>query len=96
MYVPPASPRDPPLLHDRSWSDVLSAYAIMLAIPVLLWLASYPLVGAGSVLGLLGLRMAVSRARASLRRLFDRCCIVFRIGENIRITITRTPRENSG
>lgn len=96
MYVPPPSPRDPPFPHDPTWNDVASGFAMVLAVPVVLWLASYPLVGAGTVLGVLGIRLAYRRARARLRHLFDRCCIVLRIGENIRITITRTPGEQSG
>ena len=93
MYVPPASPRDPPFPHDPTWSDIATGFAVMLAVPVVLWLASYPLVGAASVVGFLGLRAAYRRARARLRRLFDRCCIVLRIGETVRVTITRTPTD---
>lgn len=96
MYLPPNSPRDPPFRHNPSWSDVATGFAVLLAIPVLLWIASYPIVGSATVIGLFGLRAAVRRARARIERLYEQCCVVFRVGENIRITISRNATETAG
>ena len=91
MHVPIAPPPDPPFNDTQTWSDIARAYLMMLAIPVVLWFVSNPLVGGATVLGLISLRVAFRRA--SLEYVRKQCCLVLRVGERVRITLTRSPMK---
>lgn len=93
MHTPPSPPRDPPRTAYQTWSDIASAYLLVVAIPVLLWFVANPLVGGATVLGLLSLRAAARRARASLEYVRKQCCTVLQVGERVRITLIRRPAE---
>lgn len=93
MHVPIAPPRDPPLNDYQTWSDIARAYLMMVAIPVVLWFVSNPLVGGATVLGLISLRAAFHRARAGFEYVREQCCLVLRVGDRVQITLSRSPMK---
>lgn len=87
MYPPP--PRDRPYLDTPSWSDLGVTYALVAALPVVLWAVSNPVASIAGVATGFGLRRAYLSGRKRLKQgLRDRTVSV-QLGQTIHIRITR-------
>lgn len=76
----------PPL--DLSWRDVIASYGLLLAVPVLLWVASEPLVGTLAV-ATAAVAVAVGRRVHRLVRCLRDCGgFVVDLGRTTRICVT--------
>jgi hypothetical protein len=90
--VPPDAPTRP--LDERlTWRSILVSYAMMAAVPLLLWVAGRPLLRVTAVAAVVG-AFAVARRGAALRRCFYECGgFAFDLGGSVRVTISR-PRAD--
>ena len=93
MYRPPSDPRDRPRIERPTWQQVLLSYAMVAALPVLLWVASEPLVGTAAIATAGGLFVGGRRAHA-LVRCFDDCEeFAFDLGGRARVTVRQLPAD---
>jgi hypothetical protein len=90
--VPPEVPTRP--LDERlTWRSILVSYAMMAAVPLLLWVAGRPLLRATAVAAVVGAFLAVRRG-AALKRCFYECGgFAFDLGGRVRVQISR-PRAD--
>lgn len=93
MHSPPSIPRTDPYLHDPSWTDVIATYAIALAIPVLLWLVSNPVLAVGIGSGLLVSRHVLRRAASAITALLGERIVTIEFGDAVRVTISDSRTE---
>ena len=90
MYRPPSDPHDP---RDRfaptrpTWRSVLASYALVAAVPLLLWAAVHPLAGGVILAGAVGLAVAARRA-LGLLRCFRDCPGFAVVAGPVRIAVT--------
>lgn len=91
----PPDPRYAPSNEPLTWERVLVSYAMMAAIPLLLWVVSRPLAGTVVLASAGGLLVGARRA-SRLVRCFHRCRgFAFDLGERVRITVAPVPCDDS-
>lgn len=94
MFRPPHDPHDPPRITNPTWWSILVSYALVAAIPLLLWAITNPLAGTVSLVGVAGLIIG-GRHAYRLRRCFYQCQeLTFRLGETAQITVTQLPTDD--
>ena len=87
MYRPPTKPPEGPLPGPPDERSLLVGYAMVAAIPLLLWAASSPLAGA-VVFGALYALVAAGRRATRLVRCFHNCGgFCFEFGGRLRIAV---------
>jgi len=87
----PPDPRLRSRPKNPTWRNVLASYALVAAIPVLLWVASNPLAGGIGLAAVLVLRAGARRGADLVRCLRDCGGFAIDLGENVRISVTRPP-----
>lgn len=96
MLRPPTDPRYRPAPSEPTWQNVLVGYAMIAAVPALLWVASQPSTRLVAVAAVVGLAL-VARHLLRLVRCFDDCRgFAFDLGQRIRITITQPAACEAG
>ena len=74
---------------DPTWSGIVAAYAIVAAVPLLLWVATRPVVGATALAAAGGLVVGARRL-LRLRRCLNECGgFVFDLAGDVRVCVTR-------
>jgi hypothetical protein len=91
MQVPPPGPRYRPNAREPTLQSIVAAYAVAVAVPVLLWVGSNPLAGAATLAVIAGLVTTVRRAVRLVRCFYDCRGLAFDLGGRVRITIAQTP-----
>lgn len=87
----PPNPKYRPRPKNPTWRNIVAAYAVVAAVPVLFWVASNPLAGGVGIAAALALR-AGARRGAKLRRCLRDCeGFAVDLGERLRVTVTRPP-----
>lgn len=95
MQPPRRDPRRRPAHDHLSWDHVLVSYAMVAAIPALLWLASNPLAGGATALAVAGVAVGARRA-ATLVRYCEECRrLAVDVGDTATITVTRRPVDDA-
>lgn len=95
MFRPPHGPQDPPQITNPTWRSILVSYALVTAIPLLLWAISNPLAGTLTLAGVAGFIIS-GRHVYRLRRCFYQCQeLTFRLGETAQITVTQLPTDDA-
>jgi hypothetical protein len=89
MYQPPPDSRLPPDRIDPTWSEILLCYALLAAVPLVLWAASDPLAGAAVFVTTVGL-VAGGRHTVRLVRCLRRCGGFTVDLPGVQVCITRT------
>jgi hypothetical protein len=91
MIRPPLDPRDRPLVDRPTWQSVVASYALVAAIPFLLWLVSSPVAGTVTLAAIAGLFVGGRRAHRLVRCFYD--CQQFTVDllGRARITVAQTP-----
>jgi hypothetical protein len=92
---PPIDPRPGPLPGRPTWRGILVGYALVLAVPALLWAISQPVTAGVAAAGLLGGRVATRRGVWFVRCLRD-CGAVSRSLGCVRITVSRPGCDVAG
>lgn len=96
MYAPPPpDPRGRPVHKHPTWRSVLVSYALVAAIPLLLWVVSRPLAGTAAIAAVVGLSIGARRAYRLIRCVRDCQGLAFDLVGRVRITITRPPADGS-
>ena len=74
---------------DPTWSGIVAAYASVAAVPLLLWVATRPVVGATALAAAGGLVVGARRL-LRLRRCLNECGgFVFDLAGDVRVRVTR-------
>lgn len=95
MIQPQHDPRDRPLIEQPTWRSILVSYALVAAVPLLLWAISNLLAGTVTLVGVTALVIG-GRHAYKLRRCFYRCQkLTFQLGEIAQITITQLPTDDA-
>lgn len=92
VYAPPSSPRDPTAPLPTGLRHLVAAFLLAATVPLGLFVASHPLVGAAGLAALAGLFVGRRRAGATLCRLRDRPLRVDLPG-GVRLRVVRHPAE---
>lgn len=95
MHRPPLDPRDRPLIETPTWRNVLVSYAMVAAIPLLLWVVSQPLVGSVTLAAVVGLLVGGRRAYRLTRCFYDCQGFTFDLGGKAQITVTQIPIDEA-
>lgn len=95
MIRPPHDPHDLPRTTNPTWRSILVSYALVAAIPLLLWAISNPFAATVSLVGVAGLLIGGHHAY-KLRRCFYQCQeLRFRLGETAQITVAQLPTDET-
>lgn len=95
MIRPPHDPRDRSLIDQLTWRSVLVSYALVAAVPLLLWALSNPLPGIVT-LGGVAVLVVGGRHAYELHRCFYHCQkLTFQFGETAQITVTQLPTDDA-
>lgn len=95
MFRPPLDPRTRPLIERPTWGKVIVSYAVMAAIPLLLWVGSHPLVGLATLAGVAALLVAGRRAHRLLRCFHECPGITFELAGTARITVSQIAADDA-
>jgi len=76
-------------MEEPTWQRIAVAYAMAAAIPLLLWVASRPVVGAATLTAGAALVVAARRGYALARCLRECRLITFDLGGRTRVTVER-------
>lgn len=95
MVRPPLDPQDPPLIESPKWRSVFASYALMAAIPLLLWIVSQPVAGTVTLAGIASLFIGGRRANRLVRCFYDCQRLTFDLLGRAQITITQIPTEKT-
>lgn len=93
MFRPPLDPRDRPLVEQPTWRSVLVSYAVVAAIPLLLWVVSRPLAGTVTLGAVAGLIVGGRRAYGLTRCFYDCQGFTFDLVGKAQITVARIPAD---
>lgn len=85
----PPDPRYYPPNDRLTWQTVLVSYTMLAAIPLLLWVVSYPLVGSAVLAAVVGLFIVARRASELVRCFYECQRFTFDLGRTVQITVTR-------
>jgi len=88
MFRPPLDPRDRPLTDEPTRRNVVVSYALVAAVPLLLWAVSYPLASVVAFGTIAGLFTGGRRAYRLIRCFHDCQRFAFDLGGTARITVT--------
>ena len=95
MYGRTSDPRQYPPTEEPTWKGILISYAMIVAVPFILWVVSQPLVGTAVLAGIVSLAIGLRRGYR-LAHCFSHCeRIVIDLGEAARITITHPPIDDA-
>jgi hypothetical protein len=95
MYRPPRDPRTTRPADSVGWREILTGYGVVLAVPLVLFAISQPLVAAVLAASLVGAAV-LGRRTLALARCYERCGgFSFEFGERVRITIAQPGIETS-
>ena len=92
---PPINPRPRPLPERPTWRGILVGYALVLAVPALLWAISQPVAAGVATTALVGGTVVTRRAAWLVRCLHDCGAVSLALGR-VRITIARTGCDGTG
>ena len=95
MIGPLPDPRDHEIRRRPTWRNILVSYAMVAAIPLLLFVVSQPLVGSAGLATSIGLAVGARRARKLRRCFYDCQAFAFDVGGRARITVTRVPANDA-
>lgn len=95
MYHPPRDPGRGDRPRNPTWRELLVSYAVVAAIPGLLWAASNPLAGVAGAVVLLVAAGVARRAYRIVRCLATCREIVLDVGDRVRITVVRRPADDA-
>lgn len=89
MTRPSRDPRQYRTPTEPTWSGIIVSTAVMLAIPLLLWIVSHPLAGAAVLTAGAGVVRGGSHA-VRLRRCLHECgAFAFDLTDDVRVCVTR-------
>lgn len=89
MLRPPLDPRDCPLIEQPTWRSILVSYALVAAVPLLLWVISQPLAGTVTLGTIAGLFVGGRRAYKLTRCFYDCQGFTFDLGGKVQITVAQ-------
>lgn len=95
MFRPPLDPRDRSLIDRPTWRGVVVSYGLVAAVPLLLWVVSYPRVGTVTLAGIASLFVGGRRIHRLLRCLDDCRGITFDLLGRARITVVQIPTNEA-
>ena len=88
-HRPPSEARDRPAYRQPTWRNILVSYAMLAAIPVLLWVSVQPLTRL-SLVGVLVAGALVARRLHALASCLAECrALAFDLGGAVTVTISR-------
>jgi hypothetical protein len=91
MYQPPLGPR--PGATEPTWRTLLVRYAVVAAVPILLWAVSQPVASLLALGGIAAIGIAARRGYGLVRCFYDCEAMVFDLGGKARITISQAPTD---
>ena len=95
MIQPPHDPQDPSLIDQPTWRSIFVSYALVAAVPLLLWAISNPLAGTITLVSVTALVIG-GRNAYKLRHCFYHCQkLTFQLGETAQITVTQLPTDDA-
>lgn len=95
MRAPPLDPRDRPFVEQPTWRGILVSYALVAAVPLLLWVSSHQLAGAVTLALLAGLFVG-GRGVFMLTRCFHVCQeFTVDLGGTAWITVAQIPTDEA-
>ena len=89
MYIPPLDPRDDPVTNPPTSRGVLATYAVLAAVPLLLWVVSQPLTGTVAVVTIAGVVIGARRTAGMVRRFRECGGFAFDLGGSVRVCISQ-------
>lgn len=89
MSIPPIDPPTDPVSRRPDWQGVLTGYALVASIPLVLWAVEYPSAAIAALVTVLGLVAAVRRGSRLARCLYGCRPLTVDLAGRVRITITR-------
>lgn len=89
MILPPIDPRYRPAPTEPTWQNILVSYAMIAAVPALLWVVSQPPTRIVGVAAVVGLFVVARRLHRLIRCFYDCQGLAFDLGRSVRITITQ-------
>ncbi|WP_227373662.1 hypothetical protein [Haladaptatus halobius] len=95
MFRPPLDPGDRPLIDQPTWRSIIVSYALMAAIPLLLWIVSQPLAGTVTLAGIAGLLVGGRRVYRLIRCFYDCQRFTFNLGGKAQITVAQIHADES-
>lgn len=93
MYQPPFDPRPSSAADAPTWRAILVRYAVVAAIPMLLWIISQPVTGILTLAAVAGMGIGARRGYGLVRCFYDCQAMVFDLGGTVRITIRQAPTD---
>lgn len=87
MIQPSFDHRSRPASREPTWQQILVSYAMLAAIPAVLWIAAQPSTRILAVVAAVGVYVTTRRLHRLLRCFYDCKAMTFDIGESVRITI---------
>ena len=95
MFRPLFDPRDRLLIDQPTWRSVLVSYALVAAIPVLLWIVSRPLAGTVILASIAVLFVGGRRVYRLIRCFYDCQGFTFDLVGKAQITVTQIPTDEA-
>lgn len=93
MYQPPFDPRPNSVATAPTWRALLVRYAVVAAVPILLWAVSQPVTAVLAVGAIAALSIATRRGYGLVRCFSDCQAMVFDLGGVARITVRQAPTD---
>lgn len=93
MRDPNRDPRRRSVPDQPTWDTVLLSYAMVAAIPVVLWIAANPVIGLVAVGAIASLGFGARKAAGLVRCFYECRRLAFDVGDVARITVCRRPAE---
>jgi hypothetical protein len=93
MYRPPSDPRPRSTTSGPTWRALLVRYAIVAAVPILLWAVSQPVTAVLALGAIAVLGTAARRGYGLVRCFYDCQAMIFDLGGVARITIRQAPTD---
>lgn len=93
MRDPNRDPRRRPALDEPTWDHVLVSYAMVAAIPVVLWTLANPAIGLVTIGAIASLALGARKAAGVVRCFYECRRLAFDVGDVARITVCRRAAE---
>ncbi|MFT4885218.1 MAG: hypothetical protein ACI8U4_002740 [Natronomonas sp.] len=94
MYQPPLDPRPDSVATAPTWRALLVRYAVVAAVPILLWAISQPVTAVLALGAIAALSIGARRGYGLVRCFYDCQAMIFDLGGVARITVRQTPTDD--
>lgn len=95
MLIPPLDPGDVPIVEQPSWRSLLVSYALVAAVPLLLWVVAHPVGGIVAAAGIAGLFVGGRRAYRLVHCFAECGGFSFQLGSIARITVSQLASDEA-